>query len=78
MWSFKYRFDGKEKLFSIGIYPDVSLAKAQERHDGAIKLLTDRTDPEENRKAIKAGRAESIGNSFEVISREWFAKNAPQ
>jgi hypothetical protein len=24
-WSLKYRFDGKEKLLSLGTYPDVSL-----------------------------------------------------
>ncbi len=25
-WRFKYRFDGKEKLLSLGTYPDVPLA----------------------------------------------------
>ncbi len=29
-WRFKYRFDGKEKLLSFGVYPDVSLSKARE------------------------------------------------
>lgn len=76
-WRFKYRFQGKEKLLSIGVYPDVTLAKAREKRDEARKLLFDQIDPSENRKAIKASRAESIGNSFEVVAREWFAKNAP-
>jgi len=26
-WRFKYRFGGKEKLISLGTYPEVSLAK---------------------------------------------------
>lgn len=77
LWRFKYRFEDKEKLFSIGIYPDVTLSKAREKRDEARKLLADRIDPCENRKAIKASRMESIGNSFEVVAREWFAKNAP-
>ena len=34
-WRFKYRFDGKEKLLSLGIYPEVSLKKARERRDDA-------------------------------------------
>lgn len=25
-WRFRYKFDGKEKLLSLGIYPDVPLA----------------------------------------------------
>jgi integrase len=69
--------DGKEKLLSIGVYPDVALVKAREKRDEARKLIADQIDPSENRKAIKASRTEIIGNSFEVIAREWFAKNAP-
>ena len=30
-WRFKYRFDGKEKRLSLGVYPDVSLKDARER-----------------------------------------------
>ncbi len=41
LWRFKYRFDGKEKLLSIGAYPDVILAKAREKLDEARKLLAD-------------------------------------
>ena len=29
-WRFKYRFAGKEKLLSLGVYPDVSLKQARE------------------------------------------------
>ena len=25
-WRFRYKFDGKEKLLSLGVYPDVPLA----------------------------------------------------
>ena len=74
-WRFKYRFDGKEKLLSIGVYPDVTLAKAREKRDEARKLLVDSIDPGENRRAIKASRADSAANSFEVVAREWFTKN---
>ena len=30
-WRFKYRFDGKHKTLSLGVYPDVSLKKASKR-----------------------------------------------
>ena len=38
-WRFKYRYDGKEKLLSLGTFPDVSLADARQRRDDARKLL---------------------------------------
>jgi len=73
-WRLKYRFDGKEKRLSLGIYPDVSLKDARNRRDAARKLLADGTDPSENRKAQKSARAGQAANSFEVVTREWFAK----
>lgn len=73
-WRFKYRIGGKEKLLSLGTYPEVSLKDARQRRDDARKLLAGGVDPSENRKATKAAKAESAGNSFEVIAREWFAK----
>lgn len=73
-WRLKYRSGGKEKLLSLGTYPEVSLKDARQRRDEARKLLANGIDPSENRKAIKAAKSESAGNSFEVIAREWFAK----
>lgn len=73
-WRLKYRFDGKEKRLSLGVYPDVSLKEARNRRDTARKLLTDGIDPSENRKAQKSARADRAANSFEVVAREWFAK----
>lgn len=74
-WRLKYRFGGKEKRISLGVYPDVSLKDARERRDNARKLLANEIDPGENRKVQKAAKVERSANSFEVIAREWFAKN---
>jgi Arm DNA-binding domain len=73
-WRWKYRFGGKEKRLSLGVYPDVSLKDARECRDAAPKLLADGIDPSENRKAQKAAYADRAANSFEVVAREWFAK----
>jgi hypothetical protein len=35
LWRWSYRFNGKEKLMSLGKYPDVSLAQARERRSEA-------------------------------------------
>jgi integrase len=73
-WRLKYRFDGKEKRLSLGVYPDVSLKDARDRRDASRKLLADGIDPSENRKAIKSARADRAANSFEMVAREWFVK----
>jgi integrase len=76
-WRLRYRFDGKAKMLSLGIYPDVGLKEARERRDAARKMLADGIDPGENRKATKAAKAERAANSFEVVAREWYAKHEP-
>ncbi len=73
-WRLKYRYQGKEKRLSLGVFPDVSLKDARDRRDAARKLLGDGVDPSENRKAQKSAQAERAANSFEVVAREWFAK----
>jgi integrase len=75
-WRHKYRFEGKEKRLSLGVYPDVRLRDARERRDEARKLLASGVDPGEHRKAHKLARNERSANSFEVVAREWFAKHA--
>jgi hypothetical protein len=52
-WRLKYRVGGKEKRLSLGVYPEVSLAKARGRRDAARDLLADGIDPSERRKAEK-------------------------
>ena len=73
-WRLDYRFSGKRKTLSMGVYPDVGLKDARERRDEARKLLADGINPGETRKAMKASKAGRAANSFEVVAREWFAK----
>ncbi|MFP3433584.1 integrase arm-type DNA-binding domain-containing protein [Paraburkholderia sp. SIMBA_061] len=76
-WRFKYRFAGKEKRLSLGVYPDIGLKDARERRDDARKLVAQGIDPGEHKKAAKAATLERAANSFEVVAREWFARQAP-
>ena len=74
-WRFKYRYRGKEKRLSLGVYPDISLKDARERRDDARKLVANGIDPSEHRKSMKAAAEERASNSFEAVAREWFAKH---
>src|ERR1700735_151449 len=76
-WRLKYRFEGKEKRLSLGVYPDISLKAARDRRDAARKLLTDGVDPSANKKALNQARAEGAAHSFEVVALEWHAKFSP-
>ena len=76
-WRWKYRFGGKEKRLSLGVYPDVSLKTARARHEAARISLAQGIDPSELRKAMKKSQEEQRGPGFEGIAREWFAKHAP-
>jgi len=71
-WRFKFRFGGKEKLLSVGIYPDVSLKAARIKRDDLRVLVADGIDPSQVRKAEKITTGGL--NSFEAIAREWHIK----
>ena len=76
-WRFKYRFAGREKRISMGIYPEVSLKLARQRRDEARKLLARDIDPSAYRKAQKRSRRQWARNSFEAVASEWLAKHSP-
>lgn len=73
LWRFKYRIDGKEKLLSVGIYPDVSLKEARNRRDDLRKQVAGGIDPSDLRKAQKLANAGM--ESFEFVAREWHIKH---
>lgn len=75
-WRFKYRFAGKEKLLSIGLYPEVSLAYARDVRDKARKLLIEKIDPALTKQASKRAAKLTAENSFESIAREWYIKHS--
>jgi len=71
LWRSSYRFEGKEKLMSLGKYPDVSLAQARERHAEARKLLATGVDPMAQRKAEKTAEKVAVENSFQSVTAQW-------
>ena len=70
-WRLKYRIAGKEKLLSIGVYPDMPLAGARSKRDEARKQISDGIDPSEAKQEAKRIAKVAAANSFEAIAREW-------
>ena len=73
-WRLKYRFDGKEKLLALGIYPDVGLKEARKRREEAREQIAKGIDPGAVKKAVKEAVRAEAHNGYEVIAREWHAK----
>lgn len=73
-WRFRYRFDGKPKMLSLGIYPTISLTVARQKRDEAKKLIASGINPSNVRKEEKLARQGRIDNTFERIAREWYEK----
>ncbi len=76
-WRFKYHFNNKEKLLALGVYPDVSLAQARDKHLEARRLIANGIDPSIDKQIKKRAKKVAAENSFEAIAREWYAKYSP-
>lgn len=72
LWRFKYRIDGKEKLLSLGIYPDIGLKEARASRDELRKQVANGINPSDLRKAKKRSKEDS--DSLESVAREWHEK----
>lgn len=70
-WRLHYRFNGKQKTISLGVYPDVSLQQARARRDDAKKMLANGIDPSEARKDAKAKAKLATQSTFEAVAVEW-------
>jgi integrase len=73
-WRLKYRFAGKEKLLSLGVYPAKSLSHARDDRDKARKLLASGVDPSAKRQADEAARRLSAENSFKAVAELWLER----
>src|SRR6266699_7307940 len=78
LWLFRYRFAGKEKMLSFGVFPDVPIAAAREKRDNARKLLAQDIDPSQKRKSDREAAQVAAQNTFGVIAAEYLANTEAQ
>lgn len=74
LWRFKYRIKGKEKLLSIGSYPEISLMQARAKRDEARKQLAKEKDPNEAKQEKDLQARISDGNTFSKIAEQYMTK----
>lgn len=73
-WHLAYRFNSKQKLLALGVYPEVSLKEARLKRDEAKKQLQDGKDPSEARKEEKRLSVLQAENTFKAIANEWLGR----
>jgi integrase len=69
-WRMRYFFAGREKMLSVGTYPEISLKDARARRFEIREQVAKGIDPSQERKAEKESRA----TTFELVAREWYEK----
>jgi integrase len=70
-WRIKYRIDGKEKIYSIGAYPAISLAAARVELGEVKSLLRENKDPVTQRRINRAETSASSDDTFEAVAGLW-------
>ncbi len=68
-WRMKFRLNGKENIFSIGTYPDTTLAQARRIRDEARLQIKDGINPNEAKKQKKLHAEEST--LFKILAMQW-------
>jgi integrase len=74
LWRMAYRFSGKEKILSLGAYPQVSLKDAREKRDQAKAALAAGIDPNEQKRLEKLSRNEATATTFEIVAADYREK----
>lgn len=77
-WRIKYRLDSKEKLYSIGPYPLITLAAARVELGEVKALLLEGKDPVSHRRVSRAAHAASAENTFLAVAQEWLSMKQKQ
>jgi hypothetical protein len=73
-WRMNYRYLGKQKTLSFGVWPDTGLAEARVQRDAARKILARDGDPAELIKLQRIAASVAAANSFKAVGNEWLAK----
>jgi integrase len=74
LWRLKFRVNGKEKLLSLGAWPEVSLATARKERDKAKEALAMGVDPARDKQQAKHRAQVAAANTFGEIAREYLDK----
>ncbi len=73
VWRFKYRFNGKECLVTIGKFPNKKLKEARKARNQYLLMLDEGKNPAE----VKRLKKNPEGMSFKEVAQEWIDFKVP-
>jgi integrase len=76
-WRYDYRLAGKRKTFTVGLYPEVTLAEAREHHSDARKLVAAGQCPVVIKRRKRHAATLGAVNTVKAIAEAWYAELAP-
>jgi integrase len=74
VWRIKYRMDGTERVYAVGIYPEVGLKPARDERDRVKSWLREGRDPVQARHVERATRVASAEDTFGAITEVWLER----
>jgi len=87
-WQLQYWFDGKQKILSIGVWPEISLKEAREKRYEAKKKIKDGINPIEEKKQERLDTLDQVhkenletekkGITFRLVAQEWYKRISQQ
>jgi len=75
LWRYRYKYLGKEKMLSLGGYPQISLADARAKLLELKKQVKEQIDPATERANEKRLAKFNADNCFEAVAKEWHETN---
>jgi len=84
-WQLQFRFEGRQKILSFGVWPDISLKEARDKRFEAKKIIKEGINPIEEKKEILKSHnfiqeEEKLRETttFNMVAKEWFSRQSLQ
>ena len=84
-WQLQYWFDGKQKILSFGVWPNISLKEARDKRFAAKKIIKEGIDPNDEKKErleVQSSEREKEKirkiSTFQIVAHEWFSRQSTQ
>ena len=75
-WRQRYRWAGKEKLLSLGTYPEVSLAQAREKGAAVRSQAANQVDPSADRQQQRGEQIAASERTYKAIALDWLERTS--
>ncbi len=72
LWRYRYRLGAKQAEYAIGVYPEISLARARELLADARRLVSQGIHPRHDRQKQRMVAANQAADTFKAVGDDWY------